>query len=402
MKRYPYLINEDSSGEEFQPIEEQDSAFDESWLQELIRKHPKILPCGEIEHIFYPLMPIGFEVSCEAGSIDNLFIARNGYLVLVETKLWKNPQAKREVIAQAIDYACSISKWNYGKLDEVVKDYTKKYEKTELNLIDWVENQSGQVEGGRAFFEEMVIKNLRLGRFLVLIVGDRIRPSVIEMVSHINKYPHLATNVALVELHCYHWIGQKEAWPILVIPNIIAQTEVIERSIVQVTVNQDGTYQVDARQEKKQEKDKERRRLMLTEESFWEILKRNAPDSYENIRSLIDKYQERDDITIDPRTSAIVIKLNLQDTGQQVSLFSVNTNAILGTCPKSEIEPQFSRAGLDPELVATYDSRMRTIMGITKKDQKDFYCPIKNVDINKFSSEVDELIQTIQRAEPNG
>jgi len=202
MRAHPFLINEDASGERLQPIEEGDPTYEEPWLQELLRKHPDILPTAEIEPVFHPLIPIGREVATETGAIDNLFISHRGYLVLVETKLWRNPKAKREVVAQAIDYSASVSKWSYSRLNDVVRAYTRRYEGSELDLLDWVERQYGPVEGGRYFFEDTVAKNLKLGRFLILIVGDRIRQSVVEMLNYINRYPHLAMNIALVELRC--------------------------------------------------------------------------------------------------------------------------------------------------------------------------------------------------------
>jgi hypothetical protein len=146
MKAPPFLIQADASGETLQPIEDRERVYDEYWLQELLRKHPDILPVAEIEPVFSPLVPIG-----------------------------RNPDAKREVVAQAIDYASSVSKWNYSKLDEVAREYTKKYENAEIGLVDLVEGLCGPVEGGHYFFEETAAKNLRLGRFLTLIVGDRIK-----------------------------------------------------------------------------------------------------------------------------------------------------------------------------------------------------------------------------------
>jgi hypothetical protein len=173
LKSYPFLIDASASGESLKAIDNRERVYDESWLQELLRRHPNILPVAEIEPVFYPLIPIGREVVTETGIIDNLFISYRGYLVLVETKLWRNPEAKREVVAQAIDYGSSISKWSYSKLNDAVRDYTKRFEKVKINLTDWVERQSGPIEGGRDFFEETVAKNLRLGRFLIVIVGDR-------------------------------------------------------------------------------------------------------------------------------------------------------------------------------------------------------------------------------------
>ena len=45
------------------------------------------------------------EVNCGYGSIDNLFLTPTGDIILVETKLWSNAKARREVVAQALDYA---------------------------------------------------------------------------------------------------------------------------------------------------------------------------------------------------------------------------------------------------------------------------------------------------------
>jgi hypothetical protein len=44
------------------------------------------------------------EVNCGYGSIDNLFLTPTGDIILVETKLWSNAKARREVVAQALDY----------------------------------------------------------------------------------------------------------------------------------------------------------------------------------------------------------------------------------------------------------------------------------------------------------
>lgn len=196
MKSYPFLIGEDASGRRLVPPGAGDRPYDESWLQELIRSHPDILPVAEIEPVFSPLAPVGREVMTDSGPIDNLFVSHRGYLVLVETKLWRNPEARREVVAQAIDYGSSLAKWNYARLNESVRAYTREYEGGEADLADWVEKRLGPVEGGKSFFEGSVAKNLRLGRFLTLIVGDKIRQSVVEMASYVNKFPGLAMDVA--------------------------------------------------------------------------------------------------------------------------------------------------------------------------------------------------------------
>jgi hypothetical protein len=397
MRAYPYLVHKDTSGESLQPVEHRERTYDEAWLQELLRQNPDILPVAEIEPIFSPLIPIGREVVAETGAIDNLFISHRGYLVLVETKLWRNPEARREVLAQAIDYASAASKWNYSRLDEVTRRYTQKYEYVEMGLTDWVEKQCGPIEGGQLFFEETVAKNLRLGRFLTLVVGDRIRRSVIEMLSYINKYPHLATDVALVELQCYRWKKGKD-WPLLVVPSIVARTEVVERSVIQVTLRQDGTYQVDARQERVEEKDKRRRGVLLSEEAFWELLEEQTPDALETARQLIERYREKDGISIEPTESSIVARLDIQDTGRRLSLFFLNKNGALCVWPAT-IRNQLALAEFQRALTDSYEDYMRDILHMDKA-RKDFAYPVAKVDTDKFTSAVDAFIEKVQLAEP--
>ncbi len=392
MKTFPYLVKKDATGQRLQLAKSTERIYNEVWLQELLRKHPEILPVAEIEPIFYPLISIGREVTTRTGVIDNLFISHRGYLVLVETKLWRNPEAKREVVAQAIDYASSISKWNYSKLDNIVKAYTRKYENSEQDLVEWVEHKCGPVESGHDFFEDIVAKNLRLGRFLTLIVGDRIRSSVVEMLSYINRYPHLATDVALVELNCYQQETTK-SWPLLVVPSIVARTEIIERSVIQVTIESGEACQVDVRQEKAGPKGERGKRVTLTEEAFWELLVAQEPDDYKAARDLVEKYRESERITIDPTESSIVARLDIQDTGRQASLFFIDNHARLRTWPAT-IRNQLGNAGLDRNLVDLYESEMRKVLR-AGKGRKEFTCAISEVNLVEFKSAVDVFIERI-------
>jgi len=79
---------------------------------------------GSTESVFSPLISIGREVPTNAGSIDNLYLSSQGYLILVETKLWRNPEARREVVGQIIDYAKEISKWSFKQLEDQVRSYS--------------------------------------------------------------------------------------------------------------------------------------------------------------------------------------------------------------------------------------------------------------------------------------
>src|SRR5215475_8908814 len=72
--------------------------YDEHWLQKLLHGHPRSLPIGELEPGIGSIIPIGLELPTPAGFVDNLFVSTQGSIVLLECKLWRNPEARRRVI----------------------------------------------------------------------------------------------------------------------------------------------------------------------------------------------------------------------------------------------------------------------------------------------------------------
>ena len=75
------------------------SAFDEGWLQRLIHDHPTCLPIGEIEPGLDPFTAICREMPTPRGPVDNLLMTGAGDICIVETKLFRNPEARRKVVA---------------------------------------------------------------------------------------------------------------------------------------------------------------------------------------------------------------------------------------------------------------------------------------------------------------
>jgi hypothetical protein len=72
--------------------------YDEAWLQRLIMKRPEVLPAEELERAFVGLVPIcsELEVVASRAYVDGFLITPNGDMALVECKLWRNPEARRE------------------------------------------------------------------------------------------------------------------------------------------------------------------------------------------------------------------------------------------------------------------------------------------------------------------
>ena len=75
----------------------------------------------EIEPGIGRLIPVCMELPLRVGSADNLFITPEGNLVIVEVKLWGNPEARRQVVAQTMEYAIALFKLDYIELEAAVR-----------------------------------------------------------------------------------------------------------------------------------------------------------------------------------------------------------------------------------------------------------------------------------------
>lgn len=397
MEPTPFLFEDKDSSKPLIPLHGEKRVFDEAWLQEFLRQHPEILPAANIEFAFSPLIPIGREVATKSGPIDNLFISKLGYPVLVETKLWRNPEAKREVLAQVIDYGNCLAQWTFAQLDEATREYTRKYEKSEVGLIDWIEQRSGPAENGRVSLENTITTNLRFGRFLILIVGDRIRSSMVEILQYANRFPHLAVNVALVELRCYQ-LQEENSWPLLVVPQLVAKTETVGRSIVEVTVSIDGTSQVRVKQEGEAAGRKTGRRITLTEQLYWDTLKNKAPGSFSPAEEIIERFRNLEMIEVEPKENSIAVYLVLPDSGQRITLFFIRTDGIID-CWHISIADQLARCGLDRVMADDYARKLFQVLK-SRTRKLSIYGSARDINREEFYTVVDAFIDQVKNAEP--
>jgi hypothetical protein len=101
MKRKALL----KDGDEFVVLEESD--FDaETALQEAIKRNPEVVPIADLD--LGEVVVAGRETSLPAGAIDLLLLDAEGQVIIVETKLSRNPELRRQVVAQVLDYGASL------------------------------------------------------------------------------------------------------------------------------------------------------------------------------------------------------------------------------------------------------------------------------------------------------
>ena len=199
--------------------------IDEPTLQDLLFRYPQTLPIASIDAAYDAAVPVCRELSTPAGYVDAL-----GRLTLAEFKLWRNPQARREVIGQILDYAKEIASWSY---EDLQREVSKSLKRPGNVLFDLVRATDPSVDEG--VFVDNVTRHLRRGEFLLLIVGDGIREGVENIVDFVQKHSGLHFNLALVEAALYRDTDEH----VIVQPRVLCRTEIVRRVVFEAGETRD-------------------------------------------------------------------------------------------------------------------------------------------------------------------
>jgi hypothetical protein len=209
----------------------------EAYIHQLVQDHPSCLPISEIDPLFADPVPICTELNTPAGPIDNFMVTPAGLPVLVECKLWRNPEMRRQVVSQILDYAKELSRWSSSDLQ---REASRRLQRRGNVLLDLVRDAGHQVD--EIDFNDRLTANLRRGRFLLLIVGDGIREGVEAIAEYLQIHAGLHFTLGLVELPIFAMPDGGR----LVVPRIVARTQALVRTVLLVP---DGMSVVDSEQD---------------------------------------------------------------------------------------------------------------------------------------------------------
>jgi len=371
--------------------------FEEGWLQGLIETNPEVLPIAEIEPAFAPPVSIGREVETAAGFIDNLLLSPQGYLTIVETKLWRNPEARREVVGQIIDYAKDVSCWTFEELEGKVRDYNKQYRHSNLGILDALRKIELVDEGEEQIIVDTISRNLQYGRFLLLVVGDGIRESVEAMADFLQQTPQLHFTLALVELQVYELnAGNK---PLLVIPQIVARTKEITRAVVRVEAKEIESIHVEVGPEITTKKPLGGRHI-ISEEAFFEALGQRVVSENVDFTHHMMKDMESRGCVIDWKQASFVVKFpDPGGSGQKLSLLVVPTDG--NTYLRNELGEQLRSLSLPSQIandLARDSAKLFSNCEVSNRYPASWSRPVSLKELRQQYGEFMSLVQkTIDR-----
>jgi hypothetical protein len=307
------------------------NTYDEAWLQRLLHEHPEVLPIDQIESGFGRIIPLCRELPLSfaggrSGALDNLFVTDTGNLLLVEAKLWRNPEARRTVVAQAMEYAGAVFRLKYEELQSAVLRARTGEIEPPGSLHDIVTKSGAIID--EIEFVDAVSMNLKRGRALVAVVGDGIREDLSSLVGLLQSHAGHRFTFVLIQMGIYDTpqIGLR-----LVIPSILAKTELIERGVIQIDSGIDRLAQIVVREPAgKSGKTTYDRSFGIGEDQFYELLEQREPGVSAILKSFI------------ANTDALNIRverqggLNLKHTspkGNDLNLGTIDKYGFLDTSP---------------------------------------------------------------------
>lgn len=219
----PVWIDAGGNQSPLDPVDVVNGGIAELTIQKLIFDHPAALPIADIDGQFAGAVPICMELNTIAGPVDVLMVTPSGLPVIVECKLWRNAQARREVVGQIIDYAKEFSRWSSADLDREVA------RRCEGKSVIEVLRNAGHAVNDIEFADELT-RNLRRGRFLLLIVGDGIREGVEAIAEYVQAHSGLHFILGLVELPAF----RAPDGGLLFAPRVLARTTLLTRTVIEL------------------------------------------------------------------------------------------------------------------------------------------------------------------------
>ena len=187
---------------------------DEAALQKLIADHPEVL-AGERMTPGEPRrwLLIGREVpivgspdSGSSWSVDHLILDQDGRPTLVEVKLAKNPEIRRRVVGQMLDYvAHAVGDWTADTIRRHLETRVGSEEAAREEVARLIGNGAEPSAESYSAFWTLVDTRLTEQNIRLLFVADSIPEGLATVVAFLNR--HMAPRIEVLAVELRQFVG---------------------------------------------------------------------------------------------------------------------------------------------------------------------------------------------------
>ena len=205
----------------------QGSKFDESWLQEKIYSFPTLinsLPGCSIDPIVLLCRELPLVGATARVYLDIFAVRKSGRPVLAECKLWRNPQARREVIGQVLEYGAIARKMSYSDVQAALRNKLQfKGPNPVYSAVSAVFPDVAESE-----FVDTFQSSLEAGSFDLVVAGDGIRSDVLAIGELLNTSSIGSASLYLLDVQVF----QGQSGQVVLSPTVPLKTETIHRQVL--------------------------------------------------------------------------------------------------------------------------------------------------------------------------
>lgn len=195
----------------------------EDHLEGFLDAQPQLIPGALVDPLepcrwlrIYRQVPVPDRpLGGEQWTLDNLFCDQHGILTLIEVKRSSDTRARREVVAQMLDYAANgTAFWTRADLQTMFRRHAERRgdaaaAEMHLFLRDTDEES----------FWQSLESNLRAGRVRLVFVADRIAPELRRIVEFLNEH---MPDVDVLAVEVRQYLDEDENT--VLVPHVIGRT----------------------------------------------------------------------------------------------------------------------------------------------------------------------------------
>jgi len=295
--------------------------------------------------------------------------------VIVEDKLFRNPEARREVLGQILEYAKILREADVERL----------YQLLSSEHHTWLDMN-----------EDLVARAFRDANFLLLVCGDRIQPRLVEYVKHLKNQldPLISVDVALLSLAIFS-DGARH----ILIPYVVALVTAEQGIAIKVVVQNNDGDRIPASVTVEDERTSGgRRREKIEVEGLLEAIRKASNGKAVNVAQTLFEYSQELGAEVTPKEASASVRVKDPNSGRSSTLFVVTKKA---TFYIAFLERWTLNAGIDPEVARNYERRLSDIFGknsVLKPGDKGGARAIPLTDVGKRLEAVLKEIRSAVKA----
>jgi hypothetical protein len=201
---------------------------EEAVLQDFLVNYPDLLPGDQISPeeprrwllVAQEMAVPGEEAGAGRWSLDHLFLDQDGIPTFVECKRSTDTRARREVVAQMLDYAANgIEYWSMDRLRQAAAETAQSLgQSLDEDIVALVDNDEASIDE----YWDTVEANLRAHRVRLVFVADSTPKELRRLVEFLNEEMQ-NVEVLAVEVKQYQR-GDSEG-PTALVPRVVGLTE---------------------------------------------------------------------------------------------------------------------------------------------------------------------------------